>query len=165
MTAVKFASFSDALLAQGPAPGIGDKLRLYGRFAGSWTMEAQIRRDDGGLFSGAGEIHFGWVLEGRGVQDVWSLPGVFHGTTLRIYDAAIDGWHILWSDPLRQNYARMIGRASGPDIVQEGTGGDGKPVRWSFREITPRSFLWQGERTGASGALELQTEIFAKRAG
>lgn len=164
MPAMKFTSFRDALLAAGPARDIEDKLRLYGQFAGPWTMEAQIKRDDGGLFSGAGEIHFGWVLEGRAVQDVWILPGVFHGTTLRIYDAAIDGWHILWSDPIRQNYTRMIGRASGADIVQEGTGSDGRPIRWSFREITPRSFLWLGERTGKNG-LELQTEIFVKRVG
>ena len=31
-----------------------------------------------------GEIHFGWVLEGRAIQDVWILPGFFyHGTTLQ----------------------------------------------------------------------------------
>jgi len=165
MPAMKFTCFRDALLAHGPARDLKTKLRLYGQFVGSWTMEAQIKRDGGSLFEGAGEIHFGWVLDGRAVQDVWILPGAFYGTTLRIFDAGIEGWHILWNNPLSQSYPRMIGRASGADIVQEGTGEDGKPIRWSFREITPRSFLWLGERTGASGALELQTEIFAKRVG
>ncbi|MFO1186362.1 MAG: hypothetical protein U1E87_02240 [Alphaproteobacteria bacterium] len=165
MASTRFTSFRDALNAVGPSRGSEGKLRLYGQFVGSWTMEAQIKRDDGGLFSGAGEIHFGWVLEGRAVQDVWILPGAFYGTTLRIFDPGIDGWHILWNNPLSHSYPRMIGRARGMDIVQEGTGGDGKPIRWSFREITPRSFLWLGERTGANGALELQAEIFAKRVG
>ena len=86
---------------------------------------------------GAGEIHFGWVLEGRAIQDVWILPGVFYGTTLRVYDPGIDAWHILWSDPLRQFYTRQIGRARGSDIVQDGKNDAGEAVRWSFTEITP----------------------------
>ena len=70
---------------------------------------------------GRGEIHFGWVLEGRAIQDVWILPGFFFGTTLRVYDPGLDAWHILWSDPLKQYYTRQVGRARGKDIVQEGT--------------------------------------------
>ena len=78
------------------------------------------------------------MLEGRAIQDVWILPGVFYGTTLRVYDPALDAWHILWSDPLKQYYMRQIGRARGNDIVQEGKTDDGVAARWSFTEITPR---------------------------
>jgi hypothetical protein len=166
MSTMRFGSFREALLGEGPAPELADKLALYGQFAGSWSMEARIRRDDGSQLTGSGEIHFGWVLGGRAVQDVWILPGVFHGTTLRVYDPAIDGWHILWNDPLRQAYPRMIGRARGPDIVQDGTGDGGAPIRWSFTRITRDSFVWVAERTPAGGgALELQTEISARRVG
>ena len=66
--------------------------------------------DDGTPHRGLGEIHFGWVLEGRAIQDVWILPGVFYGKTLRIYDPGIDAWHILWSDPVMQFYTRQIYR-------------------------------------------------------
>ncbi len=76
------------------------------------------------------------MLEGRAIQDVWILPGVFYGTTLRVYDPGLDAWHILWSDPLRQYYTRQIGRAHGADIVQEGTNDAGDAIRWSFTEIT-----------------------------
>src|SRR5262245_47305146 len=48
---------------------------------------------------GHGEVHFGWVLEGRAIQDVWMIPrrrdrrpgapvmptaGNWYGTTLRV---------------------------------------------------------------------------------
>jgi hypothetical protein len=123
-----------------------------------------MHRDDDTTHEGRGEIHFGWVLEGRVIQDVWILPGVFYGTTLRIYDPAIDAWHILWSDPVRPYYARQIGRARGRDIVQEGTEDTGAATRWSFTEITPNSFRWRGERSLDGGATwRLQAEFFARR--
>src|SRR5262245_35262936 len=160
----RFHSFRDALLSDGPAPDLSRELMLYGQFVGSWSMQARIRRDDGSNFAGHGEIHFGWVLDGRAVQDVWILPGIFHGTTLRVYDRGIDGWHILWNDPTRQAYPRMIGRARGTDIVQEGIGDNGAPIRWSFTKITADSFRWLGERTApGGGGFELQTEISARR--
>ncbi|MGH7359094.1 MAG: hypothetical protein ACREON_15140 [Gemmatimonadaceae bacterium] len=103
-----------------------------------------------------------------GVADVaWRiLPGVFHGTTLRVYDPDIDAWHIVWSDPLRQLYVHQIGRAHGKDIVQEGKADNGAAMRWSFTEITPDSFRWRGERSLDGGATwTLQAEMLARRVG
>lgn len=158
------SSFIDALRANSPAADRADKLQLYGWLIGSWTMDAVVHLDDGGTQEGPGEIHFGWVLEGRAIQDVWILPGVFHGTTLRIYDPRIDAWHILWSDPLRQYYTRQIGRARGRDIVQDGKTDDGAPVRWRFTEITGNSFRWLGEKSRDGGATwQLQADFHARR--
>jgi hypothetical protein len=127
-------------------------------------MDAVVYLDDGATHTGRGEIHFGWVLEGRAIQDVWILPGLFHGTTLRVYDPGIDAWHILWSDPLRQVYVSQIGRARGDDIVQEGASADGAGMRWSFTEITPSSFRWIGEISRDGGATwKLQAEFHARR--
>jgi hypothetical protein len=157
-------SFRDALHAEGAASDRADKMGLYAWLIGSWTMDAVLYADDGTQREGQGEIHFGWVLEGRAIQDVWILPGVFHGTTLRVYDPALDGWHILWSDPVRQVYARQIGRARGADIVQEGRSDTGAMVRWSFTEVTPRSFRWLGERSLDDGATwRLQAKFRARR--
>ena len=144
-------TFIDALISAGPAPDRAESLKLYGQLIGRWTMDAVVHRDDGSRHQGTGEIHFGWVLEGRAIQDVWMLPGMFYGTTLRVYDPAIDAWHILWSDPLRQFYARQIGRAQGADIVQPGENDAGQPTRWSFTEIAPNSFRWIGERSHGDG--------------
>jgi hypothetical protein len=158
------SSFIHALHADGPASDRADKLSLYGWLIGQWDMDAVIHRPDGSRHTGRGEIHFDWVLEGRAVQDVWILPGVFYGTTLRVYDPALDAWHILWSDPLRQLYRRQIGRARGNDIVQDGKDEHGAPVRWSFTAITPDSFHWIGERSDDGGATWwTEAEFFARR--
>jgi hypothetical protein len=158
------SSFIKVLLANGPAPDRADNMGLYGWLIGRWEMEATVYRDDGTKHEGRGEIHFDWVLEGRAIQDVWILPGIFYGTTLRVYDPGLDAWHILWSDPVRQYYTRQIGRARGKDIVQEGKNDAGTAVRWSFTEITPGSFRWLGERSPDGGTTwELQAEFLARR--
>jgi len=158
------SAFVAALCADGPASDRAEKLNLYGWLVGSWQMDATIFAADAAKHTGRGEIHFAWALEGRALQDVWILPGVFYGTTLRIYDPGIDAWHILWSDPLRQFYTRQIGRARRRDIVQEGTDATGTPVRWSFTEITPNSFRWTGERSDDGGKTYwLQAEFLARR--
>lgn len=158
------SSLIDVLHSAGPAPDRADKMHLYGQLIGRWTMDAVVYADDGTQHKGRGEIHFGWVLEGRAIQDVWILPGFFHGTTLRIYDPNLDAWHILWSDPLRQFYARQIGRARDEDIVQEGRDEKGETIRWSFTAIKPASFRWLGERSRDNGATwQLQADFQARR--
>jgi len=158
------ASFFDALHADGPARNRSDKMNLYGWLVGDWEMEAVINREDGTQHHGHGEIHFSWVLEGRAIQDVWILPGAFHGTTLRVYDPGLDAWHILWSDPLKQFYTRQLGRARGKDIVQEGGDGAGVVLRWTFTDITEDSFRWLGEHSADAGATwHLQAEFRVRR--
>ena len=166
MTALRFRSFAEALSSAGPASDRADKMSLYGWLIGDWRFAAVVHADDGARHTGEGEIHFAWVLEGRAIQDVWILPGIFFGTTLRIYDPGLDAWHILWSDPLKQLYTRQIGRARGRDIVQEGTADGGAATRWSFTEITPDGFRWTGERSLDGGATwQLQADFRARREG
>lgn len=161
---LSFDTFAGALHARNSAPDRAEKMALYGWLIGDWEMDATVHADDGATHKGRGEIHFGWVLEGRAIQDVWILPGIFFGTTLRIYDPGLDAWHILWSDPLRQVYTSQIGRAKGKDIVQEGTADTRALVRWSFTDIAPRSFRWLGERSRDGGkSYELQAEFQAWR--
>jgi hypothetical protein len=158
-------AFVEVLTADGPAADRASQMDLYGWLVGSWEMDAVVHADDGTTHRGRGEVHAGWVLAGRAIQDVWILPGVFHGTTLRVYDPGRDAWHILWSDPLRQYFGRQLGRALGKDIVQLGTNDAGETTRWSFCDITPDAFVWRGERSPDGGATwQLQAEFRVRRA-
>lgn len=152
------------LFAHGPAPDRADKMSLYGWLVGAWTIHALMYTPDGATHEREGDIAFTWALEGRAILDVWTLPDFFHGTTLRIYDPAIDAWHIVWSDPLRQFYNRQIGRKQGRDIVQIGQSADGADTRWCFTEITPDSFHWTGERSiDGQANWHLQAEFQCQR--
>jgi len=164
MTASASSSFIAALHADRPAADRAHKMSLYAWLIGRWEMDAAVYGDDGMKHTGRGEIHAGWALEGRAIQDVWILAGFFYGTTLRIYDPGIDAWHILWSDPLKQLYRRQIGRAHGSDIVQDGKDDAGSAVHWSFTEITPDSFRWTGEVLEPDGKTwRLEGEFRASR--
>ncbi|MDR3534172.1 MAG: VOC family protein [Rhodopila sp.] len=157
-------SFIQAIQSAGPAKDRAEKMGLYGWLIGDWTMDATMYADDGSTHAAHGTIHFGWVLEGRAIQDVWVLPGFFHGTTLRVYDPGLDAWHILWCDPVKQHFTRQIGRAQGKDIVQEGRNDAGEATRWRFVDITSDSFCWIGERSVDDGATwHRQARFLARR--
>ena len=158
------SGFTNALMSPGPAADRAEKMKLYGWLIGDWAFDARVRKDDGPTHEGKGEIHFVWALDGRAIIDVWMLPGLFYGTTLRVYDPAIDAWHIHWSDPLKQLYTRQIGRAQGADIVQLGDMGGGVHLRWTFSDITQNAFRWRGERSLDGGASwQLQADFRARR--
>ncbi|HEU4698886.1 MAG TPA: hypothetical protein VFS40_06890, partial [Gemmatimonadales bacterium] len=60
-----------ALAADGPAADRADRLGLFGQFVGSWEVEVETAGAGGAWSRAAAEWHFGWVLEGRAVADVW----------------------------------------------------------------------------------------------
>jgi hypothetical protein len=152
------------LFSDGPASDRAAEMSLYGWLVGTWTLDAAMHEPNGEIRERRGEIAFAWVLQGRAIQDVWILPDFFYGTTLRVYDPGIDGWHILWSDPLKQFYCRQVGRADGPDIVQLGKSGDGTDTRWSFKDIVPDSFRWLAEFSTDGGATwRLRAEFKCRR--
>jgi hypothetical protein len=158
------ATFFTALHSKAPAPDRAGKVGLYAWLIGDWAFDATVHKGDGGTHQGRGEIHAIWALAGRAIQDVWILPDVFYGSTLRIYDPALDAWHILWSDPLKQYYTRQIGRAHGRNIVQDGKTADGTPVRWAFTDIAANSFRWLGERSNDGGlSWQMEAEFTVRR--
>jgi hypothetical protein len=92
------------------------------------------------------------------------LAGNWYGTTLRIFDPALDAWRIYWIDPATNTYRQQLGRKQGADIVQEGTTETGTLSRWSFTEIKQGSFHWKGEASFDKGASwRLLVEVFARR--
>ena len=170
--------FRTVLHAEGPDPARAEALQLYGRFVGSWDADITAYGAGSVRHQATGEIHFGWVLQGRAVQDVWMIPrlterntapafpiaGHWYGTTLRIYDPTLEAWRIYWIDPATNSFRQQIGRAKGAEIVQEGTTDTGAHTRWSFTRITPDSFHWLGEGKPAGAPdWRLVVEVRAKR--
>ena len=134
------------LAADGPVEALRDKVMLYGRFVGSWSVENRELGPDGSWVEHSGEWHFGWILGGRGVQDVLFEAGAApreRGTTLRVYDDRADVWRIVWMAPHWGEFAHQLGRADGDRIIQEGSG-----RRWTFHDVEHDSFSWTGERDG-----------------
>src|SRR4051794_30701568 len=116
----------DHLGADGPFPALADELGLFGRFVGAWDLEWHGKGTSGDSMVVPGELHFGWILDGRAIQDIWRVPldpadglrmRAFHGTTVRFYDPRIAAWRSTWIDPLNGRVRRFIGRAQGDRIV------------------------------------------------
>lgn len=153
-----------ALAASGRSPDIPDHADVYGWLIGSWELSVQhYWATDVSARGIKGEVHFGWILEGRAVQDVWIMPPRarrtvdlektmnMYGTTLRVWDPSIQAWRITWFNPAGDHREEQIGRWSGKDVVQIGTRPDGTPTRWRYTEITPVSFHWLGEALEPDG--------------
>ncbi len=156
------------LAATGPDDSYRDQLMLYGQFVGSWDLEAVFYEDGKFRRKTGGEWHFGWILGGRGVQDVLFRAGAPRGefgTAIRCYDPAEDVWHISWMQPSGREFVHLIGRRRDEMIVQEVTGLEpGRRERWCFTNITPNSFHWFDEVSNDNGATWIvQEEINARR--
>lgn len=134
-----------ALMADGPEPELADELRLFGQFVGSWELECTEYAPDGTSETRRGEWHFGWALGGRAVIDVWILPGVEHGISVRFYDPEIGAWRSTWVGPQRRRVQAFIARETQSGIELSGEDAQGRPLRWVFSEITPESFHWANE--------------------
>src|SRR5262249_57950160 len=68
-------AFFSLLAAPGRAGEIPESADAYGWLIGSWELDVRHYRGVDVAARGIkGEAHFGWVLEGRAVQDVWIMP-------------------------------------------------------------------------------------------
>jgi hypothetical protein len=164
-----------ALSHSGRCAEIAEADDLYGWLVGSWELDIRTYWLDVSARKLKGEAHFGWVLEGRAVQDVWIIPRTAqrselpdknmysYGTTLRVWDPVLRAWRVTWINPVTGQRADLIGRRSGNDIVQIGTSAEGTPIRWIFSEITPDSFRWTGETLQEDGKTwKLQGDFVSK---
>ncbi|HWM16478.1 MAG TPA: hypothetical protein VNP97_07825 [Microbacterium sp.] len=127
----------------------------FGRFVGSWELEWSRPGDPDAPVDVRGDLHFGWVLGGRAVQDVWTVPSVgasgagepgygFHGSTIRFFDPQLGAWRSTWVEPVNGRVRKFIGREVGDEIHLVSL--DEQPLlRWRFTEISDDRFVWLGE--------------------
>jgi hypothetical protein len=146
-----------ALPAFGPHPSLGDEARVFDRFVGTWDAAYVEYGDDGSVRRSSGEVRFGWILDGRALQDVWiSYPDGTKterelGTSVRYYDTKLKQWRVVFVDPAAGELSIVTGGAVGNRIVLGTRSSDGTVWRWSFNDIQPDSFIWRGEISRDSG--------------
>ncbi|MGQ0540712.1 MAG: hypothetical protein ACT4O9_02530 [Blastocatellia bacterium] len=165
----------NALHADGLSPEIAEKDGLYDRLIGSWKAFVVDYSDDGSPIESTGEWHFGYILEGRAVQDVFIVPErsgrtasisksrTRCGTSIRAYHQMKREWSVTWINPVNGACNFLIAKQDGDNIIQEGT--DGKAmIRWEFTEIYKDTATWSGKRSTDNGKTwKLEAEFFLKR--
>ncbi len=112
---------------------------LFGQFVGDWEIrECRFLKKDGSWGTSHGELHWGWILGGTAVQDVWiGVAGEAHGsgsagTTVRYFDSERDQWRSIWISP-GQNEIRMFTGLSVEDEIVL-TADEGRE-KWIFHDI------------------------------
>jgi hypothetical protein len=166
--------FMSALCAPLPSDEIPFEHRIFRPLIGSWDLLVEWFDEDGNVVrSSNGEWHFSWVLEGRGVQDVWIVPPrgrrgskepYEYGTSIRFYDHELGAWRSTWIGPMRSWIMRFIARKAGDEIVMESQE-KAEPYRWAFSNITENSFNWRNELEVSPGKWRLEQRFAARRMG
>lgn len=155
----------DALSAIAPHPSLGEEAHVFDRFIGTWDCDYTRHLDDGSTRHAKGELEFGWILDGRAIQDIWiSYPTEAGkprdiGTTVRFLDTRSKLWRVIFVNPTYGALMDMKGGQEGDRIVLRGVDDDGTMLRWSFNDITAEKFTWRGEKSRDGGKTwELEEE-------
>lgn len=138
-------SLTKSLVADGPAEEFAVELSLFGQFAGEWRVQNSLYGEATGQWSHA-ELTwvFGWIIGGRGIQDVLlDANGNALGTTMRTWDERV-GWRVVWFCPRASEHVVLSAERRDDGIGLQGVQADGRRVRWEFSEVTARSFRWDG---------------------
>ncbi len=165
------ADMIGAIQAVGPHPSLGDEPKALGRVVGTWDVEYTDYLKDGTVSHRTGEFIVGWVLDGRGVQDLWIVdpPGAGKDrevyTTLYYYEAKSRTWHATFVDPEHAAVLSFTGGTVGKDrFVLETQDSNSKETRWSFNDIRCGSFIWRDEQSTDGGKTwRLKSEYHMKR--
>lgn len=147
-------ALAGALVANGPHPSLGHHADTFGRLVGSWAGEYRVFTSSG-TKSGKIRVSFGWILDGRAIQDSgWAYENLpdsdVPGSTLRIYDPGIEAWHIVFVDPMDPGHTEMVARRVGDDVIQQGYL-DNRAIKWTFTDVRAKSFTWRGYHLADNG--------------
>lgn len=153
------------LLADAPHPELTDGLALFGQFVGVWDVDVEFYDNDGRqVFHRPGTWSFGWVLDGRAIQDVLTYPprhdphatapgsrGI--GTSLRYLRPSTGTWQVVWVGAVTGILVVLHGSRVGDQIhLASEPEPDGTLNRWIFSDITTNSFRWTGYESSDDGA-------------
>lgn len=165
------------LPAGGPHPEVSEQLMLFGQFVGVWDMDVRFYDNAGRtIFHGPGTWSFGWVLDGRVIQDVLTYAPIDEpaltaagvrriGTSLRYYHPHTRTWQVVWLGAVTGLIVVLHGGQVGDEIrLASEPEPDGTLNRWTFSTITTGSFLWTGYESNDGGdTWQLRQRMTANR--
>lgn len=160
-----------ALRAAAPHSSLGDHARVVDRLIGTWDVEYTDFAKTGKVMHRTGELIFGWVMDGRVMQDLWTVDPSAAGkerevyTDLFYFDPKSDAWLVASVDPEHPSVARLTGRTLGDDrLVLDSQDFGDKDTRWSFDDIRPGSFVFRVTDSNDGGKTwRLQSEYHMSR--
>ncbi len=139
------------LLADRPAAGLEADLATFGWLVGSWDVRVRSlgSEDEEPL---TGEWHFGWVLEGRSIEDVLIVSGAngsprAFNVSIRTFDHRAGRWWIVRQDALAGEFSISLAWPRDEGISTEGQWrlGDTIPFRSRFFGIAEDAFKFEKE--------------------
>ena len=143
----------NVLLASGQNEAGASELALFGQFEGAWDLDVSWFKNGDLIREEKGEWHFGWILDGRAMQDVWVVPTraeqergsppYEYGTSVRFFDAELGAWRSTWIGPVQGSVRPFTAKRRGEEIVLSGQQIDGKEIEWVFSDIRPDAFSWR----------------------
>jgi len=140
-----------------PHSALGDQTRLWAPFIGTWDCDYTFYLADGNVRHAQGELDFGWILDGRAIQDLWiTYPKTSEeereiGTSIRFFDDKSRTWRVVFVSPKYNAIVTVQGGVEGDRIVLKGEDVNGGQRRWSFNDIKEDSFTWRGEKSRDGG--------------
>ncbi len=156
-TSPENAEAYERLLRTEVLPGIAAR-RIDG-YQGAFLLRREL--GDGPAAGAVGDV---WICPARDVRGTPRAPEAEpeYGMTVRVYDASLEGWRVVWSGPRYGVQQTFMARARGGDIVQEGTRTDGTQLQWIFSNIIDRAFDWRSE-VQEGGEWRIRERIAARR--
>jgi hypothetical protein len=144
----------EALAAPGPHRDFAGELGLFGRLVGMWSLHIRLYGFDGSVrYEHDGSWSFGWVLDGRAIQDVLIAPNYeseaaevgarMVGSTIRLLNPRTRAWQVVWIGATTGAVVVFDAREVGDQIWIETRDAEGTSIRWVFSGITEHSFEWR----------------------
>ena len=131
-------------------PDYAAELALFGQLVGRWRIAYRSRPRAGAWTDSERTWIFSWALEGRAVESVLlDAEDTEIGATMQVWDAKTGVWRVT-STGVNGEASLLTGAAYGDTGIRlEGVEhtaahADGRAIRWTFSEIGPDSFEWDG---------------------
>lgn len=153
------ADVLSALRATSANSSLADHAKVIDRLVGDWQVAYTDFKKDGTTLHRTGRLLFGWVADGRIMQDCWIVdPWGSHRdrevyTDLFYFEPKSATWRVASVDPYEASIATFTGGAVGDDRISIESQDlvAGQTRRWSFNDISSDALVFRDEASTDGG--------------